>query len=138
MGAGCHPKSWDSYSLLFEHCLQLFKYPGNFCAELVLPLKRSQGRPRRFRAVPRLRLSAVAGEAREDEAVHDCHGWRQPSGLRTASVRALEMQTASARLPPLAQPGWLAGSLLEGKPHPREQPQDPGAVASPSLTFNWS
>lgn len=33
-------------------------------------------------------------------------------------------------------PGGLAQSLLEGKPQLREQPQDPAAVASPSLTFS--
>lgn len=40
---------------------------------------------------------------------------------------------------PGAGPGWgLAGSLLEGKPRLREQPRDPGAVASPSLTFSFA
>lgn len=37
---------------------------------------------------------------------------------------------------PAPAPG-LARSLLEGKPQRRGQ-QDPGAVASPSLTFSWS
>lgn len=53
-------------------------------------------------------------------------------------MRALEMQTALGLASMAGRPGWLARSLLEGKPRLREQPKDPAAVAFPSLTFSLS
>lgn len=53
-----------------------------------------------------------------------------------AWVRALEMLSASAWLHPGS--GSRAGAQPAGREAPWRGQQDPGAVASPSLTFSWS
>lgn len=67
----------------------------------------------------------MAGEGREGELVHVCKGQEQLSLGRTASVRALEMQTALGLASP-AGPAWEAG----GKPAGREAPSE-GAATGP-------
>ena len=67
----------------------------------------------------------VAGEWPEDELVNVCEGQKQLGGVRTASVRALEVQTALS-LASTAGPAWVAG----GKPAGREAPTE-GAAAGP-------
>lgn len=67
----------------------------------------------------------MAGEGREDELVHIGEGQKRLSGVRTASVRALEMQTALG-LASTAGPARVAG----GKPAGREAPSE-GAAAGP-------
>lgn len=59
------------------------------------------------------------------------------SGVSTASVCVLEMQTALGLASPGLAPGGWREACWKGSPGlPREQPRDPGAVASLSLTFS--